>query len=92
MLSSFLVASAVFTASAVDYQRDKYYVANCQDNNGKFNESNCNVQLKSDATSGSYEAYGMYNDDVESAGWGKLWVHGSESNQVGMKVVFWKVH
>ena len=78
---SLLLSAAAASASNVgqSYSPNQYYHVLCEPST----PSKCSLhsgKSSSDASNVSH-AYGMFNDDIEKEGWGKLWVNGDESTQ-----------
>lgn len=67
-----LVSWSAASRVAQTFESNKYYSAVCDE------YRSCSLYEGKDAT-GSH-AYGMFNDDVETDGWGKLWLHGDATN------------
>lgn len=67
----FLVIGLLENIFAISFKSNQYYFVSCDGKNV--------CTLKEGKGDGKSHAYGMYNDDVEKDGWGKLWVHGDAS-------------
>jgi hypothetical protein len=79
MIGLLLTLAHVFPGAARTFENDVYWSAVCQ-----HGSASCSMKKKSDLSANqaaNSHAYGMYNDEVNKDGWGKLWVHGDETTE-----------
>ena len=74
MLAALIALTLAGTASARTFENNVEWAAVCHSNSAA-----CTIERKSEVKV-PYHASGVYNDEINQDGWGKLWIHGTVVN------------